>query len=180
MATPEQLARLLAVVPAAQASARVWRVPASVTLAQWCTESTWGTSQLSVKCKNFFGIKASHLAAPNTYEEFPTAEYENGQRVIVEALFAKFTTETGCFDAHASLLANSARYKPAMLAVAHPDVFAVDLQRCGYSTSPTYGADLMTLMREHNLYQYDLAPAPEPEPEVPAPAVPASPNAQVQ
>jgi flagellum-specific peptidoglycan hydrolase FlgJ len=156
MATAEQLARLKAVVPAAQASARVWTVPASVTLAQWITESSWGTSKLALACNNFFGIKGSHLAAPSTYEEFPTVEYESGKRVIVEALFAKFTTETGCFDAHASLLMNAPRYKPAMLAADHPNVFAVDLQKCGYSTSPTYGADLMTLMRDYNLYQYDV------------------------
>ena len=166
MATAQQLANLKAVVAAAQASARIWKVPASVTLAQWCTESTWGTSRLAVTANNFFGIKHSTLKASETYVEFPTWEYEGGQKVLVQALFVAFSSEAGCFDAHARLLATAARYKPAMLAAAHPNVFAIDLQKCGYSTNAHYAAQLMALMRDENLYQYDIpAPAPPNPPE---------------
>ncbi len=45
MASAEQMARLKAVVPAAQASGRKWGVPASVTLAQWIPESSWGSAR---------------------------------------------------------------------------------------------------------------------------------------
>jgi flagellum-specific peptidoglycan hydrolase FlgJ len=43
--------------------------------------------------------------------------------------------------------------------IAHdPDKFALELQKCGYSTSPRYGLDLIDLMREFNLYQFDAPP----------------------
>jgi flagellum-specific peptidoglycan hydrolase FlgJ len=161
MATAEQQARLKAVVPAAQASMRRWGVPASVTLAQWKTESTWGASQLALKANNFFGIKASHLANPETYVEFPTAEYESGKRVIVEALFERYYDAADSFSDHARLLARSARYHMAMLAAKSPDSFAFFLEKAGYSTNPTYAADLVRLMHDGNLYQYDQLP-PEP------------------
>lgn len=158
MASTDQLARLKTVVPAAQAAFHKWNVPASVTLAQWITESSWGTSQLAVKAKNFFGVKASHLNAPETYEQFPTWEYESGKRVLVEALFEKYATEEDSFEAHASLLATCARYRMAMASAEHPLAFAVGLQRAGYSTSPTYASSLITLMRDYNLTQYDPPP----------------------
>lgn len=192
MANADELARLAAVIPLAQESARRWKVPAAVTLAQWCTESSWGGSRLAQTANNDFGIKYSHLNAMETYVEFPTWEYEGGQKVLVPALFARFSTVDGCFDAHGRLLATATRYKPAMAVAAQPNLFAQQLQKCGYSTSPRYAVDLAELMREHNLYQYDVSPAPpgalsnilahalhNVAPAPPAPALPASPNSQV-
>jgi len=158
MASPEQLAALKAVAPAAQASFAKWRVPASVTLAQWIFESTWGTSKLALLAKNYFGIKAMHVNAPETYEEFPTGEYENGKRVIVEALFEKFPDEAGSFDVHGQLLANAARYKPAMAVSPNPYAFAVALAKGGYSTTPDYAIQLIGAIHEYNLTQYDTLP----------------------
>ena len=158
MASAAQLAALKAVVPAAQASFRKWGVPASVTLAQWIFESSWGTSKLALQAHNYFGIKAMHPGAPDTYMEFPTAEYEQGKRVIVEALFEKFADESGSFDVHGRLLATAARYKLAMQASPNPYAFAVALAKGGYSTSPTYAVDLIGAVHEYNLAQYDTLP----------------------
>ena len=36
-----------------------------------------------------------------------------------------------------------------------PEAFAVALQRCGYSTNPTYAHDLIEAMHAYNLEQYD-------------------------
>ncbi len=168
MATAAELAALKAVVPAAQASFAKWGVPASITLAQWMLESGskngWGTSQLSRKANNYFGIKAMHLSAPDAYEQFPTGEYENGRYVVVEALFQKFPDEAACFDAHGQLLATAARYKPAMAVAPNPFAFASLLQRCGYSSASgqngtkSYSAMLMELITDYNLTQYDTPP----------------------
>lgn len=189
MPTAEQLAKLHEVVPFAQDSARRWKVPASVTLAQWIFESSWGASRLSLTANNVFGIKHSHLRAMESYVEFPTWEYEGGQKVLVSALFVKFATVAGCFDAHGRMLAIAARYRPAMQAAGIPKVFAVDLQRCGYSTNARYAVDLVSAMRELDLFRYDVAPvvAPQPPAQPPiqaatqpdTPAVPASPHSQV-
>src|ERR1017187_2057554 len=98
----------------------------------------WGQSQLALQANNFFGIKAIHLNDHSTYMEFPTAEYENGQRVMVEANFMKYTDAAASFADHAHLLSVSYRYAPAMAVKNNPVQFAAQLQKCGYSTSPTY------------------------------------------
>jgi flagellum-specific peptidoglycan hydrolase FlgJ len=158
MASEEELARLHSVVPAAQAAQKKWRVPASVTLAQWCLESSWGVSELALKANNFFGVKASHLNAPETYEEFPTDEYIAGKKTLVHALFEKYFDAADSFDDHGMLLATARRYRFAMLHIASPDDFAACLQTAGYSTSPTYAKVLIELMHDYDLYQYDMPP----------------------
>jgi flagellum-specific peptidoglycan hydrolase FlgJ len=168
MASEAQLAKLHSVVAPAQAAEKKWGVPASVTLAQWIFESSWGTSRLSLEANNFFGIKARQVQIPTSYVEFPTAEYESGERVIVDALFEKYPDEAASFDAHASLLATAARYRSAMLYTANPEEFAACLQTAGYSTNPKYAAGLGQAMCDYNLYQYDPPFAPAKAQEVTA------------
>jgi flagellum-specific peptidoglycan hydrolase FlgJ len=158
MATEDQLARLHSVVPAAQAAQKKYGVPASVTLAQWIFESSWGTSKLSTTANNFFGIKARQTQIPTSYVEFPTAEYENGERIIVDALFEKYPSEAAGFDAHAALLATAPRYRYAMLHTASPEEFAACLQTAGYSTNPQYAHSLVQAMCDYNLFQFDPWP----------------------
>ena len=52
-----------------------------------------------------------------------------------------------------------------MRAAKSPQAFAMLLQKCGYSTNALYSRDLMELMRDYDLYQYDqpLPPADEKE-----------------
>ena len=159
MASPIQLAALKNVAPAAQVCAQQWGVPASVTLAQWIYESTWGTSQLAREANNYFGIKAVPSEA---YMEFPTHEVVQGRSVLEMAKFASYGTMFESFAAHGKLLASLSRYAPAMLFAKQPTTFAVALQRCGYSTSPTYAARLQIAMRDYNLQQYDTPPPAQP------------------
>lgn len=156
MASLVQLAARLAVVPAAQQTQLKYGVPASVTLAQWELESTWGTSQLAIKANNFFGIKAENLSEPDSYEEFPTAEYIKGQRVMIEANFEKYPDAISSFLDHGRLLSTASRYADALFVKSDPFAFANELQDCGYSTSPTYGVSLGTIIKSSNLTQYDL------------------------
>jgi flagellum-specific peptidoglycan hydrolase FlgJ len=164
MASEQQLERLRTVVSAAQASARTFGVPASVTLAQWIFESSWGISHLSLVADNCFGIKASQGPPPGAcaYVECPTAEYENGKRIMVTARFRKYPSAIASFDDHAFLLAKSARYQRAMQCASDPTAFAKALQSCGYSTNPNYAAQLIQAIRDYNLTQYDIASATAP------------------
>ena len=154
------------IVPAAQATMKVSGVPASVTIAQAILESGWGDSLLARQANNFFGIKAEHLGEPDSYEAFPTAEYQNGTRVMVEAEFEWFPTVTDCFEDHAGLLSQASRYAPAMAAKGNAIAFAHQLQICGYSTNrpplaakpPFYADELIQLIDEFDLEQYDVKP----------------------
>lgn len=150
---------LRTVVPAAQATMRLGGVPASVTVAQAILESGWGESELAREANNFFGIKAEHLGDPESYCELPTAEYEHGQRVMINADFERYPTVRDCFEDHAALLSQAARYAPAMAVKSNAAQFAQQLQVCGYSTSPTYAASLTQLMDEFDLEQYDVPAA---------------------
>lgn len=157
MATPEQLAALRSVVPAAQASAWQYGVPASVTLAQWILESAWGNSGLALECHNYFGIKAQ---AGQDCETYATHEVVHGQMVGQNADFAWYPNAAAGIAAHAKFLATLPRYAPAMADKTDIVAFCYELQRCGYSTSPTYARSLLDLIREHNLTQYDKPAAP--------------------
>ena len=158
-ATNVQLAWLKSMVLPAQTTARAWRVPASVTLAQCICESAWGTSQLSRQANNYFGIKA--VAGATAYVELPTHEVVAGKTVSEMAKFARFGTVVDCFAAHAHLLDTLPRYAPAMAHAGDPFAFARQLQLCGYSTNPDYAAELGQLIRHYNLQQYDVDPSPE-------------------
>ncbi len=155
-------------VPAAMATQKAYGVLASVTVAQAILESGWGQSQLARRCFNYFGIKATHgQVAAHEYAEFPTKEYATGRSVQELAQFAKYSSPADGFQAHARLLAQSARYQPAMAAACRgAEAFAAGLQNCGYSTledadgKPIYAERLMQFVREYNLEQYDVPPEP--------------------
>ena len=143
------------VVPAAIATEREYGVPASITIAQAIAESGWGKSALAKQANNFFGIKAVANAAPEDYAEFMTDEFVDGRDVKQMARFARYATPTDSFLAHARLLATARRYQPAMAVRRNAGNFAVAIQHCGYSTNPNYAVNLMKLVTEFDLTQYD-------------------------
>jgi flagellum-specific peptidoglycan hydrolase FlgJ len=110
----KQMLFLRSVVPAAQASQRATGVPASITIAQAILESGWGQSSLATEANNYFGVKATALATPDEYAEFPTREFVSGTDVKVMAKFARYISPADSFTAHARLLSTVSRYKPAM------------------------------------------------------------------
>jgi flagellum-specific peptidoglycan hydrolase FlgJ len=152
--TEQQMLFLRGVVSGAQESMRETGVPASVTIAQAILESGWGQSSLALKANNYFGIKATRL---DPYVEMPTAEYVDGKRVQVNAAFRMFASAAECFTGHGSMLSKLSRYAPCMAAKDRPEEFARQLQTCGYSTSPSYAAMLIALMKQFDLTQYDVA-----------------------
>jgi flagellum-specific peptidoglycan hydrolase FlgJ len=145
--TSQQNAFLRLAVPAAQAAQRRYDVPASVTIAQAILESSnalgWGQSQL----------------AKEHYIELPTREYLQNHIELIEAKFARYENPEDSFEAHARLLAIAHRYMPAMAACHDPELFAIKLQVCGYSTNPSYGVTLNKLIKDYDLTQYDVPPS---------------------
>jgi flagellum-specific peptidoglycan hydrolase FlgJ len=143
------------VIAAAQAAARKWGVPASVTLAQWADESAWG-KDVPEGSDNPFGIKA---APGQPFVTAATTEVEGGKVVHVEARFRKFASIDAAFDAHGELLATDPRYRPAMAEAASPEAFARMLTG-RYATDPAYGGKLIAIMNGSNLYRFDVTSAP--------------------
>ena len=139
---------------AAQLSQQKWGVPASVTLAQAALESGWG-QHVPPGSNNFFGIKNTDH---NNFVTAGTTEYTDSRDVphAEQARFECFPTVEDGFEAHGKLLASLPRYRPAMQYRLDPIMFAVMLQRCGYSTNPNYGAELDAMIKRYNLTRYDL------------------------
>ena len=137
-----------AVIAAAQASQARWRVPASVSIAQWALESGWGAHAPG---NNPFGIKAMPGLA---VQSFATHEVVHGHLVPCTAQFAAFTDLAQAFDVHAKLIATARVYAGAMHVL--PDVAAfVAAMAAHYATDPAYAAKIMAMIRGHGLAQYD-------------------------
>lgn len=148
--------------PAATAAAAKWNVPASVTIAQAIIESGWGQSQLTIQANNFFGIKANSRFG-DSYVQFRTKEFVDGQADYQIALFEKFSSPSAAFDIHGELIATSARYKACMLEKDDPIQFAVELQQCGYSTDPEYAKKLANIILTYSLKDFDEKATPPAE-----------------
>lgn len=157
--TEQQSNFLKFAIPLAQAAARRWGVPASITVAQAILESAWGQSQLAREANNFFGVKAAHLTNPSSYIELPTTEVVNSTIEHVDAAFARYETPRESFYEHGWLLATASRYRPAMAAAGDVRKFANELYLCGYSTNPHYGAELARIVDLYDLTAYDAPPA---------------------
>jgi flagellum-specific peptidoglycan hydrolase FlgJ len=158
----QQNAFLKLAAAAAQAAQKKWLVPASVTVAQAIFESSdaqgWGQSELARRYNNYFGVKAEHLRDPETYVELPTSEFVEGKEIEELQPFEKYDSAAESFDDHGRLLATASRYAPAMALRKDPFAFAAQLQRCGYSTAPTYASKLWKAIQAYDLTQYDIQP----------------------
>jgi flagellum-specific peptidoglycan hydrolase FlgJ len=138
------------VAPGAIEAQRQYGIPAAVTIAQAIDESAWGQSQLAAQDNNLFGIKGT---GPAGSVMLPTQEYENGQWVTVSAPFRVYNSVAESIADHSLLLATGSSYKQAMADRQDPDAFANDLTGV-YATDPSYGSNLITIMRLYNLYRY--------------------------
>ena len=139
------------IIAAAKAAQSVWRVPASVSLAQWALESGWG---VHAPGGNPFGIKA--MPGYPT-QAFATHECQHGHMVACTQTFAAFNGPAQAFDCHAKLLATSAYYKAAFAALANgftTDRF-IDMLAVHYATDPQYAAKIKAVIAGSNLTQYD-------------------------
>jgi hypothetical protein len=140
------------VIDAAVASALRWRIPVSVTVAQWVVESAWGAA-MPPGSNNPFGIKAS---ASQDAVESMTREVVNGESVQVSARFRRFESVSEAFDQHGKLLATASPYAKAMQLTQDPDAFA-DALTGVYATDPQYGFTLKWVIANYGLRRYDRA-----------------------
>ena len=149
--TSAQQAFIGAVAPAAVAAQRKYGVPASVTIAQAIDESGWGQSNLAVNQHNLFGIKGT--GPGGSYQQL-AQEYQNGQLVTSMSSFRVYRSAAQSVDDHGRLLATSGYYRRAMAVRGSPNAFAASLTGV-YATDPEYGAKLISLMQQYDLYRYD-------------------------
>ena len=139
-----------AVLAAARAADARWRIPASVSLAQWALESGWGR-HMPPGSNNPFGVKARPGDAAAAAE---TREVIDGRDETILARFRVFASLDEAFDDHARLLATAPAYAPARACL--PDVKAFCAALTGrYATDPQYGDRLAAVIDSAQLERFD-------------------------
>lgn len=130
------------VIKLAQESQAKYGVPASVTLAQYATESGYGKSWLAKNANNYFGIIGSY----------------NGQSVYrTDRNWRKYSSIAESFDDHGRLL-SSGRYAEATKGVTSAEAY-IDAIQPIYAPESDGNTGIAALwkkiIRQNNLTQYD-------------------------
>lgn len=142
------------VISAAQNMQRRWGVPASLSLAQWATESRWGAG-MPKDSDNPFGIKAVGNQPSVTVQ---TKEYKNGKSVTVPQNFRKFASLDDAWEARSKMLATSPLYAKARPLMRDPNGFADAIAGTYAPGNPHYATAIKAMMQGNHLYQYDSLP----------------------
>jgi len=147
--TPQQFIDEIA--PAAVLFYCAHKISAALIIAQGALESGWGKTTKAMG-NNLFGLKADpSWHGPTTLQD--TKEYVNGQWITVKARFRAYPSIQACLEDHDGFLLQP-RYQNLMGAdyqIACHLIAAVD----HYATDPTYEKQLLDIISEHNLVQYD-------------------------
>lgn len=126
----------------------------SLTIAQAIIESSWGSSQLSVRAKNLFGIKAFSNWRGDKIT-LPTTEWYGDKKQVINADFRAYDCFNESIEDHSKLLAN-ARYRPVRECTDYREA-CIKIYECGYATDPEYPVKLIRIIEENKLYEFDNA-----------------------
>ena len=124
----------------------LYKIPASITLAQGILESGNGVSELAKKSNNHFGIKChASWEGGRTYHD----DDEKGE------CFRVYDHPRDSYEDHSKFLLR-ARYAELFdLDLEDYKGWAKGLKKCGYATNPKYANLLITLIERHDLNKLD-------------------------
>jgi len=121
-------------------------IPASITLAQACLESGFGTSSLATKGNNHFGIKCHDFQGETMYID----DEKKGE------CFRVYDNAEASFNDHTDFLRYRDRYASLFdLEPTDYKAWAYGLKAAGYATAPNYAVMLIDLIEKYDLHQYD-------------------------
>lgn len=145
------------IVPVAKEMQASHGIMPSIVLAQAILESDWGTSELSAKYNNLFGIKS--FSANDHSVKLETKEYKDGKWETIKANFKVYASWSDCIRDHTLLFVQGVDWNPylyqGVLLADDYQTAARALQVAGYATDPGYADKLISLIEEHHLNQYD-------------------------
>ena len=121
-------------------------VPAAIKLAQGIHETSAGTSRLSTKANNHFGIKCKSDWGG------PSISHDDDAR---GECFRKYASAQDSYKDHSNFLKKSQRY--ASLFTLDPtdyEGWANGLKKAGYATNPRYPQVIIKLIEDYNLQEY--------------------------
>ena len=126
---------------------QLYKIPASITLAQGILESGSGNSSLAKEYNNHFGIKChSNWTGEKAYFD-DDAKNE---------CFRAYKKVEDSYKDHSLFLTNNKRYQGLFsLNTSDYKGWAKGLKEAGYATSPSYATLLITIIEELKLYELD-------------------------
>jgi LysM repeat protein len=124
----------------------LYKIPASITLAQGILESGDGNSMLARKGNNHFGIKCHDWTGETIFKD---DDKKN-------ECFRKYPDAAESYKDHSEFLAKRDRYTRLFdLNTNDYKGWAKGLKECGYATNPKYAELLIKLIEDNNLHEYD-------------------------
>ena len=130
----------------------LYRIPASITLAQGIFESNAGSSRLAREANNHFGIKCHKEWTGKTYIQDDETRNE---------CFRKYENPEESFRDHSFFLSTRDRYKKLFsLDITDYKGWARGLKEAGYATNPVYAEKLINTIETFDLTRYDGADFP--------------------
>lgn len=132
--------------PIAQEEMALYKIPASITLAQGILESGAGDSDLTRRANNHFGIKCHGWKGGGVYHDDDRPQ----------ECFRKYNHPKYSYRDHSLFLTERQRY--AALFELEPDDYvgwAKGLRAAGYATDRKYPDKLINLIERYELYKYD-------------------------
>lgn len=131
----------------AMESMRVFKIPASITLAQGILESSSGNSSLTKKSNNHFGIKC------HKGWEGKRVYHDDDKK---DDCFRVYKDPATSFKDHSLFLTSRSRYEKLFKFKKGDYVsWAKGLSAAGYATDRRYPAKLIALIEKYNLHKYD-------------------------
>ena len=143
-------------------------VLASITIAQACLDSAYGSSELAVNAHNYFGMKKnlsgntwkSVWDGKSIYTKRTGEEYVVGQHVTITADFRKYPSLEKGLEDHSLYLTQAKngsklRYEGLKGCTDYKKAAQI-IKDGGYATSSTYVSKLCNLITKWNLTQYDI------------------------
>lgn len=124
-----------------------YHIPASITMAQACLESSDGNSELTRNSNNHFGIKCK------SSWNGPSVRHNDD---LNNECFRKYKTAEESFKDHSLFLTSNIRYG-FLFAYDIRDFkkWAYGLKKAGYATDPAYPAKLIKIIEDFRLYELD-------------------------
>ena len=140
---------------------REYGILPSLTIAQACIESKFGTCALS-PFFNFFGMKWTSKCGCE-YTEKMTTEYIDGKPVRVKAKFRAYKSYDEGIEGYYKFITGYKRYKN-LIGCKDAREACTLIQQDGWATSPKYAETLYNCIRVYDLEKYDNSNVTKPIP----------------
>lgn len=127
----------------------------SVVIAQAILETGLGNSEIMMKAKAIFGIKATSNWQGKVYNAKTKECYDGVSFTTINDCFRAYDSLEDSIKDYFNLICNSSRYRSA-LKTDSPEACITAIKNSGYATDPHYIDSVMRIIIENNLQEYDL------------------------